>query len=163
MTLLDEREARQQARGHSQLARPNAAPETGTNAERGYAILISLTLLVVNITLSTLARAQYGQEVVLSEVLFESLKTLPVFVILIYICHPFSSLVRRSLGFVASTFCGCYIVTLFNEEGYYASMSKVPAIGTIWVWLFIELDWYLDAATLAVTYAYTYMRDFSLT
>lgn len=162
MTLLNEIESRRRARGRSQLAEPTAN-EVGPNAERGYAVLISVALFAVNATLSTLARAQYGQEVVLTEIIYESLKTVPVFVILVFICHPFDSRIRRGLGFMASVFCGCYIVTLFNTEGYYASMARVPAIGAVWVWLFIELEWYFDVATLAITYAYTYIRDYSLT
>jgi len=130
------------------------------DVKTGYAILMSLALALVNFTLVVVARAQYGQDDVWWPSFVLALKSLPVFWILIYLLHPFDSWLASLAGVGAGVGFGCRAVWLFNNEGYYASMSRVPHLGTMWVWLIVELSPALGAATLAAVAAYTYWEGF---
>lgn len=40
---------------------------------------------------------------------------------------------------VAAVFLGNKLITMTNEDGYYAVMKRAPSIGTLWVWSILEL------------------------
>lgn len=150
--LIDEVEKRQAQRG----PQPPIA-----DIERGYAIILAFGMFIVNAVLAFLARQQYFQEISVLLVLKDAWAAIPLFFVLT-MWFKLNKQWKQIAGFAISCLVGCYIVFLFNEEGYYASMQRAPSLGTLWVWLFTELEWYWGLLSLAVVGAYVYFNGYSL-
>lgn len=150
--LIDEVEKRQAQR---------ASLPPNVDIERGYAIIIAFGMFIVNAVLAFLARQQYFQEVSVLLVLKDAWAAIPLFFVL-SMWFKLNKRWKQSAAFAVSCAVGCYIVFLFNEEGYYASMQRAPSLGTLWVWLFTELEWYGGVLSLAVVGAYVYVNEYSL-
>ena len=46
---------------------------------------------------------------------------------------------QASFFLAAAVFLGDKLITMTNEDGYYAVMKRAPSIGTLWVWSILEL------------------------
>ncbi|KAG5367916.1 hypothetical protein CJU90_0097 [Yarrowia sp. C11] len=68
--------------------------------------------------------------------------------------------VFRVLTFAASIAIGCYILYAANEQGYMAVMKRAPPLGTLWVWLIVEMEWNWGALSLVVVCVWSYMRGY---
>uniref|UniRef100_A0A060T608 ARAD1C10076p n=1 Tax=Blastobotrys adeninivorans TaxID=409370 RepID=A0A060T608_BLAAD len=120
-------------------------------------------LLSVFIVLSILVKLQYGDSVDAKEVFHESLFTIVAIAALYAFVHPYRhALLFRIASLAISTAIGCYLIYISNEAGYYLVMSRAPPLGTLWVWLFIEMDWQWSAASLAIVGIWLKIMDYSL-
>lgn len=152
MTLIQEVERRQRRAG--------GAP-VGTSITPGQAIFFMVFgLSVVHIILVVLVRSQYGQDVSFRPVLRDSVASIPIMTGLLYIFHPLRSIARQLVAFCLAVIIGCYLVYAANEEGYYASMQRAPPLGTLWVCLFLEIEWYLGSLCLLVVSVYTWTSGY---
>lgn len=124
--------------------------------------LMIVGLFVVHITLVLLVRFQYGQDVSCLLVMKDSIISIPVLTILLHNFHPLESKLSRLTAFFLAVGIGCYLVYIANEEGYYASMYRAPPLGTLWVWLFLESEWYVGLLCLLAVSAYTFIRGYHL-
>lgn len=68
--------------------------------------------------------------------------------------------VFRVVTFAASIAIGCYILYAANEQGYMAVMKRAPPLGTLWVWLIVEMEWNWGALSLVVVCMWSYMRGY---
>ncbi|KAG5355714.1 hypothetical protein CJU89_5423 [Yarrowia sp. B02] len=66
----------------------------------------------------------------------------------------------RVATFAASIGLGCYILYAANEQGYMAVMKRAPPLGTLWVWLIVEMEWNWGALSLVVVCMWSYMRGY---
>lgn len=122
-----------------------------------------IPLLSVFIVLNILVKLQYGDKVDAKEVFHESLFTVVAIGALYTFVHPYRhALLFRISSMAISTAIGCYLVYISNEAGYYLVMSRAPPLGTLWVWLFIEMDWQWSAASLAIVGIWLKAMDYSL-
>lgn len=113
--------------------------------------LYLVPLLSVHLILNILVRMQYGQDVEPSEIIAETVTTIPILVLLHIFVHPYrSTRFFRIASFFASEAIGGYLLYSSHEEGYYYVMKRAPPLGTLWVWLFIEMEWEWAATSLVV-------------
>lgn len=108
---------------------------------KGYAIIMSITLFTVHCTLSSLALKQYSQDVHFMEIIKGSFSVIPAFFILCYNLHPLNG-IKLPIAVLGSCVCGCYLIFIMENGGYLQIIKQTPSLATIWIWLFIELDWY---------------------
>lgn len=66
----------------------------------------------------------------------------------------------RVVSFAASVGIGCYVLYAANEQGYMAVMKRAPPLGTLWVWLIVEMEWNWGALSLVVVCMWSYMRGY---
>lgn len=120
-----------------------------------------IPLLAVHLCLNILVRMQYGQDVTTGLIAKETVQSVPVLILVHYMLHPYrKNVVFRILSMIASTAIGMYLVYSTNEEGYYAVMKRAPALGTLWVWLFLEMEWNWAAMSLVGVGAYMWLNDY---
>lgn len=120
---------------------------------KGYAIILSFALFTIHCTLSAVALTQYAQEVHYWPIIKSSAPTIPLFMLLVYAFHPFKS-VFLVLAIAGATVCGCYLVQLVETGNYLTVITRTPAISTVWIWLFIEIEWYWGLLSVIVTVSY---------
>lgn len=109
-----------------------------------------------------------------------SLTSIPVLAILHAFCAPYVNAIGRLqrgqveddrkiprglrvfrvVTFAASIAVGCYILYAANEQGYMAVMKRAPPLGTLWVWLIVEMEWNWGALSLVVVCMWTWMRGY---
>lgn len=147
-------------------SRPGSAARAVSSDEekemrKGYAILLSLSLFTIHCTLSAVALKQYGQDVEWWPTLKASAPVIPLFMLLVYTLHPFTrySMLLATLG---SALCGCYLVRMVDTAGYYTVITRAPAISTLWIWLFIEIEWYWGLLSAVITVIYAKLYDYPL-
>ncbi|KAA8915248.1 hypothetical protein TRICI_002605 [Trichomonascus ciferrii] len=122
-----------------------------------------IPLISVHLVLNILVRLQYGQEAEFSEIARESLATIPVLLILYKLVHPYRGTAAfKVVSFIASIFIGAYLVYATNEEGYYYIMQRAPPLGTLWVWLFIEMEWHWSTVSLLAIIVWMWYKDYKL-
>ncbi|CAN6633152.1 hypothetical protein TRVA0_014S00386 [Trichomonascus vanleenenianus] len=146
---------------------PDSDPELGTMGRAMFKILdytaYIIPLLSVHLVLNILVRIQYAVDFELVDILSDTFTTIPVIAILHTFVHPLrDTRVFRIVSFFASAAIGGYILYASNEEGYYYIMQRAPPLGTIWVWLFIEMDWEWSATSLVVIAFYMWKNGYSL-
>ncbi|KAL9105479.1 MAG: hypothetical protein Q9227_009359 [Pyrenula ochraceoflavens] len=130
-------------------------------------LFTSLTLSILHFTLSVLTAHQYAQSIDWTSLSLQTiLGAVPILTFLVHLSHghifqiPFltSQAKKPSLSdshtsathtiplqilfLLLANVCGCYLITLTNDRGYYAVMKRAPSIGTLWVWSVLELGLY---------------------
>lgn len=154
MTLIEDI-----ARRQKELEQRNEARKKDRESREDLDVLDFMlvpTMWLVNLTLAVVVRTQYGQELTLPLVLRDSWTSLLLFPFLICIVHPRRNTTWIQVGaFAACGAVGCWLVSIASNAGYYAVMEKAPRLGTIWVWLFIELKWPMAILNLAFVGIYS--------
>lgn len=118
-------------------------------------------LLAVHVCLNILVRMQYGQDVDTSLVVKDTIQSVPVLALTHYMLHPYKrNLLFKLASFACSCSIGMYLVYCTNEEGYYAVMKRAPSLGTLWVWLFLEMEWNWASISLLSVGAYMWINDY---
>ncbi|KAF2733565.1 hypothetical protein EJ04DRAFT_513073 [Polyplosphaeria fusca] len=126
----------------------------------GDAILYSISLAMLHLTLDVIVYSQYREEVLWAEVFLRAGKAMPIFALLVYVTHVDISkrvpLLRNLIFAVVSTVAGCYFLYFANEHGYFFVMKAAPPIGSLWMWSLIETDkWFaLISAISCLAYAW---------
>ncbi|KAL8857546.1 MAG: hypothetical protein Q9178_005874 [Gyalolechia marmorata] len=119
-------------------------------------LLYSTSLILLHFSLTLLVHHQYASKrpSLLPLFLSSTVYSPAPWLILILVgllhpraSHPLMQLVFASMAIVA----GAWLVQASNDDPYLAVMKKAPALGTLWVWGIVELNWEVAAACLAVT------------
>lgn len=130
------------------------------------ALLYAVTLSMLHFTLDVLVYHQYAQEIYWDEIFARVGIFFPCVGAIIYILYlPFIMrlpLLRQLAFFVASTLAGCYLVRTSNIEPYIAVMRRAPPLGTLMVWLYIEMRLPFALAGLGSIGGYLWMNSFLL-
>lgn len=120
-----------------------------------------IPLVFVHAGLNILVRKQYGQETPFGEVAGEALITIPVMSMIHLLGHPNNGKRWfRIMAFFFSVSIGMYLIYTSFEESYYMVMARAPPLGTIWIWLLLEMDWDWCAGVLVVLGAFMYKKDY---
>ena len=150
-------------------------------------LFMSLTLSALHFTLSVLAAHQYAQSIDWTSLSFQTLlAAFPVLTFLVHLTHghivhvPFltpptrSSSLRNNSSVSATTLplqllflilanvCGCHLIALTNDRGYYAVMKRAPSIGTLWVWSVLELGLMGALGGVAGPAAYAWWHEYGI-
>ncbi|ORY15255.1 hypothetical protein BCR34DRAFT_478240 [Clohesyomyces aquaticus] len=130
----------------------------------GNAVLYSISLATLHLTLDVVVYSQYREDVVWSEILQRAAKVLPIFFVLVYLLHV-DSVKRfptlRNLFFLAtSVIAGCYMVYSGNVNGYFFVMKTAPPIGALWIWSVVEMSFPYALTNAAVVLGYLWWNGF---
>jgi hypothetical protein len=128
------------------------------------ALLYTISLAALHMTLDVLCLTQYQQDIVWSHILGRLYRLTPALLIVVWIAHTERAkafgLVRQ-LGFLAaSVFAGCFIIKTGNEDGYYMVMKQAPPVGTIWVWSVVEMDIIWSVLHIVAVGAYMWWNNY---
>ncbi|KAF2258516.1 hypothetical protein CC78DRAFT_113732 [Lojkania enalia] len=131
----------------------------------GDAILYSISLATLHLTLDVIVYSQYREDVIWPEIFKRAGTTLPIFFLLVYLTHvDFSKrlpTLRNLFFFAVSVVAGCYMVYSGNVNGYFFVMKTAPPIGSLWIWSVVEMHlWYAAASALTVA-SYLWWNGFS--
>ena len=174
-TLFELAEERQRElnRGKARPSRPE--PDSNTPAgERpfndepigpfGDALLYSVSLAALHLTLDVIVYSQYRERVVWAEVLQRAATVLPVFMVLVYLLHVDLSRrfpVARNVFFLGvSVAAGCYMVYSGNTNGYFFVMKSAPPIGALWIWSVVEMSFPFAFASFVAVAGYLWWNGF---
>lgn len=120
-----------------------------------------IPLVFVHAGLNILVRKQYGQETPFTEVASEAMITIPVMSMIHLLGHPNNDKRWfRIMAFFFSVSIGMYLIYTSFEESYYMIMARAPPLGTIWIWLLLEMDWDWCAGVLVVLAAFMYKKGY---
>jgi hypothetical protein len=130
----------------------------------GNAILYSISLAALHLTLDVIVYSQYREEVIWSEIFTRAGSALPIFLVLVYLLHVESAkrfpVLRNLFFFVVSITAGCYMVYTGNVKGYFYVMKTAPPIGAFWVWSVVEMDLLYAATSCAAVVGYLWWNGF---
>ena len=130
------------------------------------ALLYGTTLTMVHFTLDVLVYNQYAQLIEWNEIARRIGVALPAFICIVYVLRmqPLVSFIwtRQILLLGSASFAGCYLVYLGNDEPYMAVMKRAPPLGTIWLWLFIEMRKRCEVINLGVVVVYCLWNGFTV-
>jgi hypothetical protein len=131
----------------------------------GDALLYSLTMAVLHLTLDVLVFSQYQEDIVWPEIIKRAVSALPIFFFLVYLTHvEFSNrfpLLRNLVFTIGGIAAGCYLVFSGNKHGYFYVMKAAPPVGTLWVWSVVEMDVQYAALNAAVVFGYSKWNGFN--
>ncbi|KAF2113028.1 hypothetical protein BDV96DRAFT_497250 [Lophiotrema nucula] len=130
----------------------------------GDAILYSISLATLHLTLDVIVYSQYREEVLWSEVFQRAGTALPIFFLIVYLTHvDFSNgfpLLRNIFFFVISAVAGCYFVYTANVYGYFFVMKAAPPVGSLWIWSVVEMSLPFAAANAVTVLGYLLWNGF---
>lgn len=137
-----------------------------TESPLANALMYSVTLSMVHLTLDVLVYHQYAQEIFWHEIFARLAIIFPSLGAVIYLLYQplimrFARL-RQSAFLVCSILAGCYLVRASNREAYIAVMRQAPPLGTFLVWFYIEMKLPFALSGLAVVGGYLYVNQYSL-
>lgn len=131
----------------------------------GNAILYSISLATLHLTLDVIVYTQYREAVIWSEILKRAATALPIFWLMVYLFHvDFTKrfpMCRNVFFWVVSVVAGCYMVYSGNMHGYFYVMKAAPPIGAVWVWSVVEMDLWFAAASCVGVLGYVWWNGFS--
>lgn len=147
-------------------------PSTGSQDEDplpigpfGDAILYSISMASLHVTLDVIVFNQYREAVLWGEIFTRALTALPIFFLLVYLTHvDFSNrfpLLRNIVFAIGGIAAGCYLVFSGNKHGYYYVMKAAPPVGTLWIWSVVEVDVLYAALNALAVFAYSKWNGFS--
>ena len=130
----------------------------------GDAILYSISLTMLHITLDVIVYSQYREDIIWSEIFKRAATAMPVFIVIVYLLHVdtvkrFPTL-RNSFFLVVSVVAGCYMVYSGNKHGYFYVLKSAPPIGAMWVWSVIEADLAYAVSSCLAVVAYLWWNGF---
>ncbi|KAF2087796.1 hypothetical protein K490DRAFT_12334, partial [Saccharata proteae CBS 121410] len=128
------------------------------------AVLYASSLTMLHFTLDVLVHNQYRENIVWKEIWKRTGVVLPLLFVLVYsmrtkLIMRFPTF-RQVLFLGASVAAGCYTVYSGNMHGYYAVMKRAPPVGTMWVWMVVEMDLGYALASVLAVLGYTLWNGF---
>ncbi|KAF2646417.1 hypothetical protein P280DRAFT_10450 [Massarina eburnea CBS 473.64] len=144
--LADERqrELNKGKPGREQMDGEGATADGEAIGPLGDAILYSVTMAGLHLTLDVLVYNQYREAIVWDEIIKRAASALPIFFFLVYLTHVgFTTrfpVLRNLLFLVGGVAAGCYLVFSGNKHGYFYVMKAAPPVGTLWIWSVVEMD-----------------------
>ncbi|KAL6709206.1 hypothetical protein ACN47E_002022 [Coniothyrium glycines] len=172
--LADERQREldlQKPAGWSRGKKPASAAALPTDDEAaigpiGDAILYSMSMASLHLTLDVIVYDQYREAILWSEILKRAAAALPIFVLLVYITHVELTyrfpLLRNLVFFVGSIAAGCYLIYSGNQHGYFYVMKAAPPVGALWVWSVVEMSLPYAALSVVGVFGYVWYNGFGL-
>jgi hypothetical protein len=131
----------------------------------GDAVLYSISMAALHLTLDVLVYSQYREDVLWVEIIQRAATAMPIFMLLVYITHVDISyrfpLPRNLLFLAGSVAAGCYLVFSGNKHGYFNVMKAAPPIGTLWVWSVIEMALPYAMLSVITVFGYLWWNQFS--
>ncbi|KAK7202959.1 hypothetical protein BZA70DRAFT_269569 [Myxozyma melibiosi] len=129
-----------------------------------YAVLM-LDYLMALIPLTTayaifdiLVRKQYQEELLLETLPKRSLITFGVLFVLHSVIHPSHTKIGfQMLLMLAFVVLGAYLLTVVNEASYLQIISRAPPVGTLLVWLCVELEYYFSLSAIVTVLFVSYL------
>ncbi|EMC98184.1 hypothetical protein BAUCODRAFT_23002 [Baudoinia panamericana UAMH 10762] len=132
----------------------------------GDAVFWSVSLSMLHFTLDVLVYNQYRQEIEWTPIFKRTLTILPVLFLLILMLRSETArkfpTVRQTFFLVASIVAGCYTIHVTNRYDYYAVMKQTPALGTLWIWSFIEMNLPFAGASVLADLAYMWYKGYTM-
>lgn len=130
----------------------------------GDALLYSISMMAVHLTLDVIVYSQYREEIIWAEIIKRAATALPVFILLVYLTHVDLSYrfpVIRDITFCAgSIVAGCYLIYSGNKHGYFNVMKAAPPVGTLWIWSVIEMSLPYAALNAVTVLGYAWYNGF---
>ncbi|KAF2746043.1 hypothetical protein M011DRAFT_404971 [Sporormia fimetaria CBS 119925] len=131
----------------------------------GNAILYSISMAMLHLTLDVIVYNQYREEIIWPEIFKRAGTALPIFFVLVYLLHVDTAkripVLRNLFFFVVSIAAGCYMIYSGNVHGYFYVMKAAPPIGAFWVWSVIEMDLVYATGSCLVIIGYLWWNGFS--
>jgi hypothetical protein len=131
----------------------------------GDAILYSISMATLHLTLDVIVYSQYREEVIWREIFHRAGTALPVFFLLVYLLHvDFSNrfpVLRNMFFFIVSVTAGCYMVYSGNKHGYFFVMKAAPPIGALWIWSVVEMALPYAATSAMAVFGYLWWNQFN--
>jgi hypothetical protein len=131
----------------------------------GDAILYSISMATLHLTLDVIVYSQYREEVIWPEIFQRAATALPAFFLLVYLLHVDISNrfphVRDTFFLVVSVTAGCYMVYSGNKHGYFFVMKAAPPIGALWIWSVVEMSLPYAAASAMAVFGYLWWNQFN--
>lgn len=132
----------------------------------GDAILYSISMAILHVTLDVVVYSQYREDVIWAEIFKRAASALPVFFLLVYLTHVESSnrfpVLRTLLFLFGGIAAGCYLIYSGNKHGYFYVMKAAPPVGTLWIWSVVELNFLYAAISALAVFAYTWWNGLDL-
>jgi hypothetical protein len=130
----------------------------------GNAILYSISLTMLHLTLDVIVYSQYREDIIWSEIFKRAATAMPVFLGVVYLLHVDTAkrfpTLRNIFFLVVSVVAGCYMVYSGNKHGYFYVMKSAPPIGALWVWSVIEADLAYAVSSCLAVVAYLWWNGF---
>lgn len=128
-----------------------------------------IPLVSAHIIFDILVRIQYAQDISWEnvsqqmEILQRAAYAAPVLLILhlVFDQHKEKRWFRIA-SFGAAVSIACYLVYISEEYGYYLIMKRSPPLGTILMWLFIEMHWAYSAIALIVIVFWMWLHGYTI-
>lgn len=131
----------------------------------GDAILYSLSMATLHLTLDVLVYSQYREDVIWNEIIKRAASAFPIFFFLVYLTHVDMAYrfpgTRNLLFLVGGTAAGCYLVYSGNKHGYFYVMKAAPPVAALWIWSVIEMNLLSAALCAATVLGYSWWNGFS--
>ncbi|KAH8725771.1 hypothetical protein GQ44DRAFT_614819 [Phaeosphaeriaceae sp. PMI808] len=161
--LAEERQ-RQLDKAKSGSTPTSAANEEGAIGAIGDAILYSMSMAALHLTLDVIVYSQYREDIIWSEIFKRMVAALPIFMLLVYLTHvefAYRFPILRDVSFFAgSIFAGCYLIFSGNKHGYFNVMKAAPPVGTLWIWSVIEMSLPYAAVSALAVLGYVWYNGF---
>ncbi|KAF2188925.1 hypothetical protein K469DRAFT_73043 [Zopfia rhizophila CBS 207.26] len=174
-TLFELAEERQRELNKGNPAKANLDEDNTPPGERpfndedpigpfGNAILYSVSLATLHLTLDVVVYSQYREDVIWSEILQRAGKVLPIFFVVVYLLRVEISMrfptIRNLFFLVVSIAAGCYMIYSGNVNGYFYIMKTAPPIGALWVWSVVEMNLYYALVSVVAVVGYLWWNKF---
>ena len=143
----------------------DGAPDSELLGPLAQALFNALTLTILHFTLEVLAHHQYRTEVGWAAVVRKTLLAFPVLLLLIYAVHrrgAAGATWMQALFCAGSAIAGCYLVRTSHHAAYYAVMKRAPPLGTLWVWMVMEMRSPVALLSLAAVGVYFWWGQYTM-
>ncbi len=155
--------AKAKAKAKKSQAAPAADSEPAVGPF-GDAILYSISMAALHVTLDVIVYSQYREDILWNEIFTRAASATPIFILLVYLTHVDYSYrfptTRDLTFFVGSIVAGCYLVYSGNRHGYFHVMKAAPPVGTLWIWSVVEMSVLYAALSAVIVFAYIWWNDF---
>jgi hypothetical protein len=130
----------------------------------GDAILYSLSMTMLHLTLDVIVYNQYREDIVWNEIVKRAASAFPIFLVLVYLTHvEFSNrypLIRNLSFMVGGIAAGCYLVYSGNKHGYFYVMKAAPPVASLWIWSVVEMNALYAGLNAAIVFVYGWWNGF---
>ncbi|KAK9461433.1 uncharacterized protein V1516DRAFT_696033 [Lipomyces oligophaga] len=114
-------------------------------------LMILIPLTAIHVILDVFVYRQYAQEFTNSELIARGRIAFAVLFVLHATFHPTHSTIQMQMFLLLiAVIIGSYMVIVVRTNDYFAVMKQAPPLGTILIWLAVELEYYFSI-TAAVT------------
>jgi hypothetical protein len=128
------------------------------------AVLYTISLCALHLTLDVLALTQYQQPVVWREIFGRLASVLPALLAVVYMFHRPEvrrwGRTRQGFFWAVAVAAGVYLIHAANEYGYYFVMKRAPPLGMLWVWAVVEMELVVALVHVVVVAAFMWVKGY---